>query len=252
MKKNLCLSLSSLILLVCGGCAATTYITSDPPGARITVNNGDVGVTPVTAEVKEGIGFGSVYVVEAKKAGYETAVKVFKEQLFNDARATIPPKIHFLLKPADSVGAKDTPGSAARNRTVSCDLRMVKVDDASVIAAATGQAPRKNLKDLAEALAEKLRKGVFVKGETIAVMSLRNRSGMPSGAAITEELADKISGALVDTDWFKVKERIDLRSLFDERDLENANIVKNDRVREKLGGIKFVVIGGVTAPEERK
>ncbi len=128
----------------------------------------------------------------------------------------------------------------------SCDVRIVKVSDGSVVASATGRAPVSKLEGLAEALADKLRRGVFVKGESIAVLSLRDRSGTKQGRAIADELADKLSGALTDTGWFRVKERIELRAMLAEKDLESAGVVKRENVRERLADIRYVVIGGVT------
>lgn len=128
----------------------------------------------------------------------------------------------------------------------SCDVRIVRVADGSVVASATGRAPISKLEGLAKALADKLRRDVFVKGESIAVLSLRDRSGTKQGRAAADELADKLTGSLADTGWFEVKERVDLRALLEEKDLESAGIVKRENVREKLADIRYVVIGGVT------
>ena len=43
-----------------------------------------------------------------------------------------------------------------------------------------------------------------------------------------------------------MKERIDLRGIIDEQDLDAAGIVKNENVRKKLAGVKYIVLGGVT------
>jgi curli biogenesis system outer membrane secretion channel CsgG len=107
--------------------------------------------------------------------------------------------------------------------------------------------------ELAKALSKKLKEGMMVKGESISVVSLRNRSGTPQGKVVADELADKVSGALVDTRWFEVRERTDLRGILNEQDLETAGIVKKEDVKEKLAGVKYIVIGGVTVTEgERK
>jgi curli biogenesis system outer membrane secretion channel CsgG len=99
---------------------------------------------------------------------------------------------------------------------------------------------------LSKALAEKLREHMPVKGEPLAVVSLRNRSGAPEGHDVADELADKLTGALVRDGWFDVKERIGLRSLLAEKDLEESDMVKSAKVREKLAGLKYIVIGGVS------
>ena len=67
----------------------------------------------------------------------------------------------------------------------------------------------------------------------------------------TGDCCDKVQGALIDGGWFDVKERIDLRGVLSEQDLDAAGIVKNASVRDKLAGVKYIVIGGVTVTESR-
>ena len=136
--------------------------------------------------------------------------------------------------------------------TVACDLRVISVADGSGIANASGEAAGGKLDALAKGLAIKLKEGMVVKGETIAVISLRNRSGSARGKIVVDELADKVQGALIDTGWFEVKERLDLRGVLAEQDLDMAGIVKNENVRRKLAGVKYIVIGGVTVSEPPK
>jgi curli biogenesis system outer membrane secretion channel CsgG len=90
-----------------------------------------------------------------------------------------------------------------------------------------------------------------VRGEPLAVVSLRNQSGTPEGQALADELADKLTGALVRDGWFDVKEQIGLRSILAEKDLGTTDLVKSDKVREKLAGLKYLVIGGVSVSERR-
>ena len=137
----------------------------------------------------------------------------------------------------------------ARPCTISCDLRIIDASDGSVVACATGEAGTDRLADLGKALARKLREGTLIKGESVAVVSLRNRGETPHGKAVAEEIADKVAGALVETGWFDVKERIDLRGILTEKDLDTAGMVKNPDVRRRLAGVKYIVIGGVTVTE---
>lgn len=135
---------------------------------------------------------------------------------------------------------------------VSCDLRIIDVSKGSGIASAGGETASNKIDLLARGLAGKLKESMVIKGEPIAVVSLRNRSRTNQGKIIADELADKVQGALIDTGWFDVKERIDLRAVLDEKDLDTAGIVKNDSVRKKLSGVKYIVIGGVTVTEPPK
>jgi len=81
------------------GCAAHTYVTSQPEGATISVNDNYKGETPLRTNVQDAFGFGSLYVFKAEKEGYRTETKVFKEEGIQDPNAAIPKKIHFVLKP---------------------------------------------------------------------------------------------------------------------------------------------------------
>jgi curli biogenesis system outer membrane secretion channel CsgG len=167
-------------------------------------------------------------------------------------RVVFPPEVL-----AGQPGAGNTPpaGSGAPGAAkdnVACDLRVINVADGSGIANASGEAAAGKLDALAKGLAAKLKEGMAVKGEAIAVISLRNRSGSTRGNVVVDELADKVQGALIDTGWFDVKERIDLRGVLNEQDLETAGIVRNENVRKKLAGVKYVVIGGVTVTEAAK
>ena len=132
---------------------------------------------------------------------------------------------------------------------ITCDLRIVKVSDGSAVAQAGGGSGSDDLKNLASVLARRLRGEVLVKGEPIAVVSLRNRSGSAIGRVIADEIADKLTGELIGTKWFAVKDRIDLRAILDEKDLEKSKIVRSLEVQRKLAGVKYIVVGGVTAGE---
>ena len=80
-------------------------------------------------------------------------------------------------------------------------------------------------------------------------MSLRNRSATRHGSTITDEVADKLSGALVVMKWFDVKERINLRGVVDEQNLEDSSLVKSPAIRERLHKLKYVIMGGVSVPD---
>lgn len=104
---------------------------------------------------------------------------------------------------------------------------------------------------MSKALAKELAENVPIKGKSLAVVSLRDRTGTQGGKAVAEELGDKLSGDLAKTGWFDVKERIDLRVVLDEKDLDTAGIIKNEAVRSKLAGVQYIVIGGVTVSESK-
>jgi hypothetical protein len=141
------------------------------------------------------------------------------------------------------------PSIPAATGTVSCDVRIIRVADGTAVCEASGRCRGDDLQSLAKALVEKLKEDMLVKDETIAVGSLRNRSGADAGKIVADEVADKIAGALIAAKWFEVKERIDLRGVLDEKDLETAAIVQNPKLKGKLGGIKYLVIGGVTVSQ---
>lgn len=242
MKRPLSIAALVSLALVIIGCSATTYVTSEPEGARITLGNGESDLTPCSFTIPDEWGSGSVYIFKAEKSGYQTKAKIFQESGLDDARAAIPKRIHFVLTRSGK--------SNVNMARASCDLRVVAVRDGLSVASASGEASLEKLGQLAKALAGKLRREILVKGESIAVVSLRNRSNTDQGRTTAEELADKLSGALIKTGWFNVKERVDLRAVLGERELDTAGIVNNDRARQKFTGIKYVVIGGVTVTHD--
>ncbi len=131
---------------------------------------------------------------------------------------------------------------------VSADLRLVRVADGAVMAGASHRGQSDALDELARSLVEALVHEYRATGraESVAVVSLRDRSGTPEGQMVADELADKLTDALLKRSEMSVRERIDLRALLDERDLEAAAIVHSPPVRGRLGGTDCVVLGGVS------
>ena len=222
------------------GCTFYTNVTfsSTPSGADVFVDGDPVGKTPVTSPVPwvwDGIPDRTT--IEMRLDGYESAITVI--QNIGRGYAYLP-KCHITLKPV---------GGHAKEETTSIDVRVVSVEGGTVVAGASGSAPRGRLSDLCRSLAQKLQEGVLLKGESVAVLSLRNRSATRHGRTVADEVADKLSGALVDTRWFDVKERINLRGVVDEQSLEKSSLVKSPVVREKLHRLKYVIMGGVSVPD---
>lgn len=129
---------------------------------------------------------------------------------------------------------------------IRCDVRIVAVEGGSIVGQAGGTCEDSELSILAKTMAEKLQSDMPEKGRSVAVVTLRNRSQHPQAQAICDEVADKLTGALVETHWFDVKERVDLRTILSENDLESAGMINNPGVRSKIGGVHYLVIGGVT------
>lgn len=101
MKNLKILFIISLVAIMISflGCAANTYVTSEPRGASISVNDNYKGETPIRVNVQDEIGIGSIYIFKADLDGYKSDTKVFKEEGLQDPNAAIPKKIHFILKP---------------------------------------------------------------------------------------------------------------------------------------------------------
>jgi hypothetical protein len=155
----------------------------------------------------------------------------------------------FINRPADAVSpvsASSAAPVAPLAALVSCDLRVVRVSDGSLVASASRQNAYGRLGRLAEELADDLKSGVKIKGEAVALAPLVDRTGTIMGQAVAKEAADKIAGAMVKTGWFEVRERIELRTVVDERDLQITGLTKDPDVRTTLAGVKHVVVGGVT------
>jgi len=109
---------SIAVILACLflGCAATTkntkytytatetYITSDPEGAEISLNDKLQGKTPLTVKVTrqyaDVIGGGNTFIFKAEKQGFRTKVKRYKGAAFQNLVYVIPGRLHFPLKPS--------------------------------------------------------------------------------------------------------------------------------------------------------
>ena len=91
------------VVVITTGCAsAVTRITSSPSGATISLNGRYIGETPVSAEVKQGVGIGYIYRFSATKDGYRGDTKVCDEKFLGDSvRSVVPPSIHFDLQPIE-------------------------------------------------------------------------------------------------------------------------------------------------------
>jgi len=95
-----------------GGCVERTiFITSDPPGALVHLNDVEVGVTPVEV----GFTWYGVYDVRVEKDGYEP--------LMTSARARAP----FWEAPGIDLIAAMAPGH--RQRAVRWSFTLTKADD---------------------------------------------------------------------------------------------------------------------------
>ena len=247
------------------GCANIT-IESDPPGAKAYLNGQYLGTTPFTSTFWAGqdasasaelvapghdrselatlprpYGLTAMQIVTAPAGAecYMDGQYVGNAPLFT--AVFFPRTMKGVWKKPAASPAAQAPASTS---TVSCDLRVIRVSDGSAVAEASGSGG--DLGEVAKMLAGKLRQDFAKQGEAVAVGSLRDRAGTPASRALTDELADKVAGALIATKWFDVKERIDLRATLRERDLDTADIVRNPKVKEQLAGISFIVIGGVT------
>ncbi len=222
--------------LCCLAGCKTVAIQSSPAGASVYYDGEFKGKTPTTLDIRKTPGTLGTHLLVLRKDGYKEWTTTYKD------RGPLP----FTSTYRDTYAELEPLAGGNGECTILCDVRFVGVRDGSALASSTGEATANKLDVLAKALAGKLRESVVIKGEPIAVIGLRNRSGTGEGKTIADELADKIQGALIDTGWFDVKERIDLRGVLNEQELETAGIVGNKDAQKKLAGAKYVVTGGVT------
>ena len=94
---------SLCFMAILSGCSAHTYVTSEPDGVRISVNENIKGDTPLQVIVPDIMGVGSVYSFKAEKEGFKTQYKVFTEQGLQDASGAVPSTVHFTLLPDERV-----------------------------------------------------------------------------------------------------------------------------------------------------
>ncbi len=145
----------------------------------------------------------------------------------------------------------DEPEEVTYNTIVTCEVRLVSVADGAIVATASSHEELADLDDLADDLADDLEGGKTKKGQAVTVATLRNRSGTDQCKRIGDELLQKIEGELVSQGYFAVHERLELRAILDEKDLESSSVVKNPKVRKKLAGVDYLLLGGVSIRKEK-
>ena len=145
----------------------------------------------------------------------------------------------------------DPPEEVTYTTIVTCEVRLVSVADGSIVASASDYDELDDLDDLADNLADDLEGGKTTKGQSVAVATLRNRTGTKQCKQIADELHEKIAGELTTQGYFKVQERLELRAILDEKDLESSSVVKNPKVRKKLAGVDYLLLGGVSVRKEK-
>lgn len=136
------------------------------------------------------------------------------------------------------------------NTIVSCQVRLVRVSDGTVVAKASGDDDLDDLDDLADNLADDLEDGQAKRGKAIAVATLRSRTDSDQCRQLTDELQQKLIGKLTDAEYFVVRERLELRAILDEKDLESSSVVKNPKVQSKLANVDYLLLGGVSVRQE--
>lgn len=259
---------AGLCVALFSGCASIT-IDSDPPGATVYLNGQYLGTTPLTNTFWIGQDINST--AEIVAPGHERSECVIADrgpgmkqlqiasaptgaEVFIDGRRIgSAPLFTGLFVPKTMKGVWKAPAHAAPAPhpalLASCDLRVIRVSDGSAVGQASASGA--DLAELSKALADKLVKDFTKQGQAISVGSLRDRTGTPASRVVTDELTDKLAGSLISTKWFDVKERVDLRAVLGEHDLDTAEVVRNPKIRAKLSGIDFIVIGGVTVEDRR-
>jgi len=145
----------------------------------------------------------------------------------------------------------DPPEPVTYATIVTCEVRLVNVADGSVVASASDDDKLTDLDDLADSLADDLEGPKTPRGQAVAVATLRNRSGTEECKRIADTLRDKITTELTNGRYFDVKERLELRAILDERDLESSSVVKNPKVRKKLANVDYLLLGGVSVRKEK-
>jgi hypothetical protein len=137
-----------------------------------------------------------------------------------------------------------------------CDVRLVSVADGSLAATARGAGSSRSIPRLADDLAGQLIDDGPKRAVRIAVIALRDRSKSDTSRAAAAELSDSLSAALHEKGKWQVVERIDLAAILNEKDLiraqSDAEAILNDpRLRKRLVGADYLVLGGVTATGSR-
>ena len=115
MKAILMIVMLMGVTCLVSGCAGVSEFTSEPTGASVSLNGTPIGATPFSYEVKDIMGMNSLYEFTAEKTGFSRDTKTFREKGLNDAKATIPPRIHFVLQPIQPMPAEKPKQQGSEN-----------------------------------------------------------------------------------------------------------------------------------------
>ena len=105
MRTVLQLMLIGVAAALVMGCATVTRVTSESTGASVLLDGNYKGQTPLSLSVPDKLDPNSTWTIAVEKLGYETEVKIFREQWPQGVGQVIPTEVHFILKPT----SKDVP-----------------------------------------------------------------------------------------------------------------------------------------------
>jgi len=146
--------------------------------------------------------------------------------------------------------SREEPEKVTYTTIVTCEVRLVRVSDGAIMASASDYDELDDLDDLAESLADDLEDGKAKEGKAVAVASLRNRTGSKQCRQLADELQEKLIGELTNSGYFVMRERLELRAILDEKDLESSSVVRNPKVQSKLANVDYLLLGGVSVRQE--
>jgi len=108
VKKSLLSILLIVALFTFSGCKTITHVTSNPPGAAISVDNMYEGVTPMDVTIENKFGPFVQWELRVEKQGYITEKRLLSRGPVHGADLDIPPKIHVILTPRETIESRLT------------------------------------------------------------------------------------------------------------------------------------------------
>ena len=129
---------------------------------------------------------------------------------------------------------------------VSCDLSLIRVSDGAIVATAGGSTGPGGLAELAKSVCQKLAEPLAAKGDSVAVLNLRNNSGTARGRDLAGEMNQHVGRSLVASGGFQIHQRLEFPEGMDEKDVQNAELLKDDAARAKFAGSQYIVAGRVS------
>jgi hypothetical protein len=127
-----------------------------------------------------------------------------------------------------------------------CEIRLVRVSDGRVLCQASGLAGLDQLSQLAEQLAEQIKREMPSGPDgQFSLCTIRNRRETEEGGKLASEMTRYLQRELSFDSPLGVAKQVDLRGRLTETQLDLPQVVTDPALQDVFLGARYVVLGGL-------